>query len=178
MCQDANAPGWLGGILQGHQPCWRVQPQELEWVLDLLHHPGEVPSLPLPVSIFKIMSFSTSSVSFPLMWGGSGTWAAWDQSLCFRVQGGWMWGLGEQWHHQLLGWGWRGCAGALLLPTQAGNGASLCSCPSEGILTTAGGWCLTGGESRASSGPSNPLVPFPSSPDPTDAQVWVQAKAQ
>lgn len=33
-----------------------------------------------------------------------------------------MWGLGEQWHHQLLGSGQRGGAGALLLGTQAGTG--------------------------------------------------------
>lgn len=45
-------------------------------VLGLLHHPGEVPSLPLPVFTFKVMSFK----SFPLLWWGSGTRAAWVQS--------------------------------------------------------------------------------------------------
>lgn len=72
-----------------------------------------------------------------------------------RVVGTWMWGLDVQWHHQLLGSGRRGCAGALLLGTR---GARLCSCPREGMFTTAGGWCLPGrgGESRASSGPHQP----------------------
>lgn len=94
-----------------------------------------------------------------------------------RVVGTWMWGLDVQWHHQLLGSGRRGCAGALLLGT---GGARLCSCPSEGCSPQPGVGVCPGEEGRAEHllGPTNPLIPFPSSPDPTDSQAWVQPRAQ
>lgn len=99
---------------------------------------------------------------------------------CFSVQGGWDMEMGSGWAvvSPTVGLGlevlcWGSAAGH-----PAWHEASLCSCPTEGILTTARSWCLRGGESRASSGPSNPLIPLPSSPDPTAAQVWVQKQAQ
>lgn len=97
-----------------------------------------------------------------------------------RVLGAWMWGLGEQWHHQLLGSGLEGLCWGSAAGHPGWHGAKSFSCPSEGMVTKlgAGAWPRRGGESRASSWPSNPLIPFTPSPDPTDAQVWVQAEAQ